>query len=428
MPRSRFALALCLLSALLASGCMRASSSSAIERDGSPADSPTWTPSDGASDGDIWIFRRDFTVDLAADLPTKASNGVNLQAVIGAPDLYLDKDAVLDTDAGTMGGGPFPGFVTINQGSDAPEIAVFTFDTVEMAANVTLRVRGSRALAIVARQVLISGTIDLSAGQDPNTPQRPGPGGFSGGTDAAPSALGPGGGKVGAIDGAVNEGGGGGGGYGSAGGDGGGGGGATQIGGAEGAPNGSADLQPLRGGGGGGCGAPGNNPSHTPGGGGGGALQITAVQTIRVDSTGGITAGGAGGAAGPAAAGGRGGGGGAGGGSGGAILLEAPLIELQGTLAVNGGGGGGAPHFAEQATAGSPGGLGTTPAAGGVPGTSEGAGGAGAAGTTAAEDGKTANANGGGGGGGIGRIALRAGLLDDKAATLSGGVTRVSPP
>jgi hypothetical protein len=83
-----------------------------------------------------------------------------------------------------------------------------------------------------------------------------------------------------------------------------------------GATYGNATLIPLLGGS-----ASGSSASNVcNSGGGGGAIQIVAGQSITIGAYGAISAGG-----------------GAGGGSGGAILLEAPLVTIRGTLAANGG-------------------------------------------------------------------------------------------
>ncbi|HXN33060.1 MAG TPA: hypothetical protein VN894_14415 [Polyangiaceae bacterium] len=69
-------------------------------------------------------------------------------------------------------------------------------------------------------------------------------------------------------------------------------------------------------------------------GAGGGAVQIVSATSVEVTAPGVVHVGGAGGNWGGSA-----------GGSGGAILLEAPLISIAGTLAANGGGGGGGDGF-----------------------------------------------------------------------------------
>jgi hypothetical protein len=115
-----------------------------------------------------------------------------------------------------------------------------------------------------------------------------------------------------------------------------------------GATYGTATLVPLVGGSAGGsgeCGLP---------GGGGGALQIIAGTSIIVRSLGSINAGGGGGGSGCGNYGGPGGGG-----AGGAILLEAPMVTILGTLAANGGGG------AAQGVAGTAGTANNLPSSGG---------------------------------------------------------------
>lgn len=142
------------------------------------------------------------------------------------------------------------------------------------------------------------------------------------------------------------------------------------------------------------------------GGSGGGGLYLTAKQTIVVASTGRIRATGAGGSGGLAQA------GGGGGGSGGFVVIEAPMIAIDGEISANGGGGGegGANVGGTPVTgvAGADGSYGTTGAPGGV-GTDNrfGYGGDGAAWMTAGGvDGRGSNAAGGGGGGAVGVIRL----------------------
>ena len=109
--------------------------------------------------------------------------------------------------------------------------------------------------------------------------------------------------------------------------------------------------------------------------------------------------------------------------SGGAIFLEAPIIEIDGALAVNGGGGGGgSTSVATYAEAGRLDGI---PALG-VSGAGA-AGGNGAAGATAATVGGTMGGKGGGGGGGLGRIRIHTrgdtGLTLGSSAVLSPSFT-----
>ena len=135
-------------------------------------------------------------------------------------------------------------------------------------------------------------------------------------------------------------------------------------------------------------------------GAGGGAIQITAADTLTLNSGGSITVGGQGGPISGLASDQNAGGGG----SGGAILLEATAVTVAGTLAANGGGGGGdySGNGGADATADA------TPAAGGTASGSGAAGGnGGAASTINGSPGQSvAMTNSGGGGGGTGRIRL----------------------
>lgn len=183
------------------------------------------------------------------------------------------------------------------------------------------------------------------------------------------------------------------------------------------APWGTASLEPLEGG------MRGQDACNgTHGGGGGGAIQLTAGLRVRISGV--ISAGGAGGGGG---AGGTGAcAGGAGGGSGGGVLVEAPSVEVTGTIAANGGGGGGG-GSTSLGRPGEGGRAGTTPAAGGRGDsgggcpfygyTNGGWGGDGATQTDPAQTGGPADSisgcidgtvylGAGGGGGGVGRIRI----------------------
>jgi hypothetical protein len=171
----------------------------------------------------------------------------------------------------------------------------------------------------------------------------------------------------------------------------------------------SAALMPVLGGsaGGGNCG----------GASGGGAVQIVAGMSIRVRQYATIDASGAGGNV-------CGGNGAGGGGSGGAILLEAPTVEIAGTLAANGGGGGGG------TVAGANGGEGSTAASGGNEDNDAGisTGGSGSAGSVAnggnavwgPNDGPNGTPGGAGGGG--------AGYIRINTATGSATITGIVSP
>lgn len=162
---------------------------------------------------------------------------------------------------------------------------------------------------------------------------------------------------------------------------------------------GSAPLTPLIGGsaGGGACG----NPS------GGGAVQIVAGVSIAVRQYGVLNAGGFGATCGAA------------GGSGGAILLEAPTVQIAGSLAANGGGG------ASSNANGAGGTTDGTPAVGGSAGNDGGLGfGGNGSSETDIHGGNggygSTTGNGGGGGGGAGRIRIN---TKSGSATVTGIVS-----
>ncbi|HUG61606.1 MAG TPA: hypothetical protein VMP03_07160 [Methylomirabilota bacterium] len=312
-------------------------------------------------------------------------------------DLIYADSAEIDTDTACT---------SLVVQADAPDICVVRGRNVTIAAGVTIRVTGGRALAIVATgDLTLDGTLDSSAIA----------------TGAGPGAVGDGIGGAGGVDGD----GGGGAGHHTSGGMGGTGPLAGASGGVAGTSFGLDTLVPLRGGSGGGQAG---GASQTQGGGGGGAVQLVACGSLTIGGV--IHVGGGGGEGGlgvlidePREAGG-------GGGSGGGVLLEAAVVNITGTLAANGGGGGGGGVFGSENTPGQSGGNGAdatasaTPALGGAGPFESGDGGDGAAGTTGPEMGETpalSTGSGGGGGGAAGRIRLnvRAGTTP----TVSGTVT-----
>ena len=253
------------------------------------------------------------------------------------------------------GTAPRPVVRKLNNG---PEVVVIPLRGLEIDANATLRLIGSRPVVFAVRgDVTVSGVIDASAsGATP---------GAGGNWSCGSSQGGAGQGRSGA-----DGGGGGGGGFGTAGGPGG-----DDIGdgapGAAGAFRGTGNLAPLLGGCGGGAAG---GCAGVPGA-GGGAVQITASGKLAV--SGAIRANGANGAdACDDDAGGQGGG------SGGAILLESPGTTRTGALTANGGNGGAGDR-------GNPGQGATASNANGREGSNGGGNG------------------GGGGGGGYGRIVVR---------------------
>ena len=249
-------------------------------------------------------------------------------------------------------------------------VMVFRFSS--LTVNGTLSFTGPNAAAFVADgAIAINGIVD-ARGPCATMPKNGGPGGFNGGNGDSPGGgMGGGDAQSGKNDG------GGGAGYGAAGGTGNGG---T----AGGTAYGDSLITVLVGGSGGGGG---HNAGHV-GGGGGGALQLASNTSVSIGSSGGINAGGCGGT--NTANDGNGGGGG--GGAGGAILIEAPVVTIDGALAVNGGAGGSDP------TNGASGALDRNMAS-----NPDGGGSGGAAATPA---GQASTANPGGGGGSVGRIRL----------------------
>lgn len=278
----------------------------------------------------------------------------------------------IDTTSGKFACGIAAPSKVIDQGPGNPKIRVFYVNGFRVGRDSKVRVTGTNALAIVSRgDVVIEGILDVSA---ENRECDGGPGGFRGG--AGKEGKGENGFGLGAGLGAVYPAGASGGSFGGLGGAGGSDVGYTPTSGAaSGVKYGNAELVPLIGGSGGG------GDSYC-GGGGGGALQIVSSTSIHVVAGGGINAGGA------SSKNYHGGGG-----SGGAILVEAPKVTVQGTLAANGGGGG----------YGCGGELASTPACGGSsyqPGVG-----------SSAIDGNGApggdgDGSGGGGGGGAGRIRI----------------------
>ena len=269
------------------------------------------------------------------------------------------------------------------QAPGTPEIMWVTFNSVLIHEEVTIRVTGSRALALGSKNDLqIFGKVEAGG-----YGRIPGPGGWR-------PSDGTGRGGDGQGEDPLGQGAGGGGGY-LAGGGKGGSSGINSSGGAGGEGYGASTLNTLVGGSGGGAAS--NAETETGngiGGGGGGAIMLFSRGEISVGPNGYINVGGGGGRQGSTAK------SGGGGGSGGAILIEAPRIKILGVLAANGGGGGGS--YVSSDEHGENGRPGAEPASGGN------SGGAGGAGTVLS--GQNASADfgeyPGGGGGACGRIRL----------------------
>ena len=253
-------------------------------------------------------------------------------------------DVVIDTDALTISGLPGTTGTTqlANVGFGSYQIAVFTFDSFELDAGVTLTATGSRPLALLSlNNLTVSGTIDVSAEFNLLGGRVAGPGGGDGGDgfstgfqekDGYPAAGAPAL-SVGQLEEAGS--GGSGGGFGGAGGHGGRQGSASGVGGIA-----YADLDfAVQGGSGGsaaGLGANGNT-FLVSGGGGGGGIELGAVLNVTINTTGVVLAnGGAGKSTAHFASPGGGGGGGAGGG----ILVHGTDVTQNGMLLAEGGIGG----------------------------------------------------------------------------------------
>lgn len=303
----------------------------------------------------------------------------------------------IDTTLGTIDLlPPSEGIVFTMEDGGADGIAILSLGS--LTVDKELLVTGDRALVVLATgAVEIGAPIRVDA-----TGALKGPGGY--GPGAGPGAGGPG------ATGAGNDNAAGGGaGHlvdGARGGDGG----ATR-----GADGGAAYALALVGGSGGGRGDP---PLCTiPGGAGGGAIQIFSRVRIAISGTGGVNAAGGGGHGTVGCPSGSG----AGGGAGGYVLLEAPIVEVDGIVAANGGGGGGGDIFnGTGSTPGRDGTYGAERAGGGIG--SQSAGGAGGS-VAGPPTGGGSSTNGAGGGGSAGRIVVRvrSGLLID------GGVLSPAP-
>ncbi len=242
---------------------------------------------------------------LPADLALAGLSAVNITA-----------DGFLSTDTGTIdgvrGANPTPMTPDTQQGVRLHVhngVGIYSMKTLTIAQGVTLKLRGTLPVALVADTIDVKGVIDLR-GYDATgvlcIGNVAGPGGFIGGPGTT-AGGGPGGG---AASGNNNSGGGG-----ANGADGGNGGAAMgQTNYALGGPSVPFQLPIVGGSGGGSC-----TGNQTKGGGGGGAVQLVGVTEVKIGnagSTGGLNAGGCGGSSGAF------GSAGGGGGSGGTILIE----------------------------------------------------------------------------------------------------------
>ena len=297
------------------------------------------------------------------------------------------------------GSGDIGGFVSQEAALENGEsMLVFIMQDLILDRGKRIRAQGARPLILLLRgSAEIDGVFSVSATQD-----GPGPGGYLGGTTSS-AGSGPGGGGAGLLSAEPPflSGGGAGGSFGGKGGDGS----ALilELAGVAKPTHGSPELFPLIGGSGGG-GA--SSAAGSAGGHGGGAVHIVSRSQIRVGEEGVIEAGGSGGSGGVASL--SGFAAGSGGGSGGAILLEAPVIQIEGLLGVPGGSGGqGSPGANVDGQDGRDGDSRVEFANGPSP---EGDGDGGGAGSGLSGTGRSPQSgrpHGGGGGGGAGRIHLR---------------------
>jgi hypothetical protein len=255
--------------------------------------------------------------------PSNLDTATQLEATLAGPlgDLVLSDcgPQVDSSENGRVGcEGPGEVYKQIDGYGGDQKYAVFVAKNIKVAADRDLLVHGDRPLILVALETIeIEGGITVDVG-------------FAGGftTDTVPDGKGPGAGK-GSSDSTSGSGGGG-----AFCGKGGNGGAPTAKGGA---PYGTPAIIPLQGGssGGGLFGAE-----------GGGAIQLVAGREIIVKSGAFIDAHGNGAVK--------------GGGAGGAILLEAPVVKVEGSLTANGGSGG-----APGGQSGVPGNRTSTPVLGG---------------------------------------------------------------
>jgi hypothetical protein len=334
----------------------------------------------------------------------------------GTCDFSIDSAThVFDTDQGTLDSLPLPSACVFGTESQTGRngsflVGVLAVRSLTIRTGATLRITGSRTLAIVAGgSIQIDGTLDGSANLDV-----PGPGGLS---------VGIGWGGQGTIAANGADSGGGGGGYGSSGAraaDASSGGAIANGGEGGGTYNNATLTQSVEAGSAGGAGS--TSIATSPcglGGGGGGAIQLSAGGSLQMGSSGKVLANGGGGLGGCLDNGAYGGGGG---GSGGALFLESPTLTIMNTavLAANGGGGGAGADgtVGQRGNDGDNGKPSTSVASGGAGVGSGASGGNGAADNTVARTGPI-DTNGGGGGGGVGRIVLRAESISTTGSVIS---------
>ena len=336
----------------------------------------------------------------------------------GVADLTVSEAVSFNTDTGQITGpsgaelrpagvGELAGIHFTVEDVSCRGLGVFSLASLSVVSGGQILGVGERGLVLLVRSaVVIDGAVVVSA-----VGAQAGVGGYPGGARGA-AGQGPSPGGAGTYNGSCCDAGGGGGGHAA---EGGGGGPAYgAAGGAGGGTTGGDALVPLCGGSGGG----GESSPYYPGGGvgggaGGGAVQISSGDRIAI-GVGSVRASGGGGPGGYES-------GGGGGGSGGAILLEAPVVEIGGSVLCNGGGGG-AGSYQPAGGAGTDGDLG---GAGGPANTFGSGGGNGGAGTNWSGAAASSNpGNGGGGGGAAGRIRINS----SSGSTVITGTVSPTPP
>ena len=267
-------------------------------------------PSDGS-----FPFTPSNGVSLTSADLTKATDEVSLTG-----NCTIDGDSsTIECDSRGLHGGYATKVVTL---ADQTRVSLFVAKSFRIETSTTVRTKGALPIVLAALDDLsVFGTVIVvpgTAGGAAETPNYLRGGGAGGGGAASESGLAGGGGSFCGLGGR------------------GGAAGTDML-----APSpayGSPELVPLVGGSGGATsffsGA--TNP------GGGGALQLLAGKSVVIGASGAVTLPGGAGDRGDTEVGGPGGYGAGGGGSGGALLVEAPVVRVEGTLAANGGGGGGA--------------------------------------------------------------------------------------
>lgn len=261
---------------------------------------------------------------------------------LGSFDVGLGSSVTIDTTLGEIrvnGVLAFTGVIdnqsgAANTAAGIPELAVFSFDEINIRSGVAVTITGSRGLALLSREdVTIRSAISVNGGDYGAASPA---GGFAGGGAGSPPTApggnggGPGGGHSSTIGWYAGAGGGG---YGGAGGQGGGYTAADSLGGNSYPPIGAL-AGSLYGGSGGAAGQ--NGDSYGLGGGGGGVLEISALGQVKLLAP--VTS--KGGRAGMAVN----SYGGGGGGSGGSIRIAGQTVTLgpSGLVSANGSDGGAA--------------------------------------------------------------------------------------